>query len=100
MDYSEEILAKVRTFGILQYPIEKIVSILNPLNKGQFEEDIRDKDHSLCFMYESGQNTGQFNLDAAEFKLKSAMADQVKAQIEREKKVNLMIEEFLGGPDE
>lgn len=100
MDYTEEILAKVRTFGILQYSIEKILSILNPVDPYQFGLDIKDKDHSLCIMYESGQNTGQFNLDAAEFKLKSAMADQVKAQIEREKTVNRMIDEFLGGPDE
>lgn len=56
MDYTEDILRKIKNFGYLQYSIERIVSILNPDNQEQFTFDIKDENHPAAVMYQSGLN--------------------------------------------
>lgn len=96
MNYTEEILRKIKSFGFLQYSIERIVSILNPDNPAQFEADLKDEDHSACIMYQTGLNTGKYNLDAQEFELKRIQIDSDKLELEAKKSVDKMINEFLG----
>lgn len=96
MMYSDEILQQVKRFGVLQYSIEKIVSILNPLSPLQFVDDIRAEETTLYAMYHSGLDSGQYNLDAAEFRLKSSEADKAALEVARFKKMDGLINEFCG----
>lgn len=100
MTYPDDILKKVKQFGYLQYDVKKIVSILNIEDVETFVQDIQNVDEPLCVMYQSGLNTGLFNLDAAEFKLKSAEADQARIDLEREKKLDILINDYLGFNDD
>ncbi|MCT4602476.1 MAG: hypothetical protein N4A59_06205 [Marinifilum sp.] len=95
MEFTEEILRKVKNFGYLQYSIERIISILNPEEPGFFEICIKDPEHPLGVMYQSGLNTGKYNLDAQEFELKRVQIDSEKIELKRKKDVNRMIDEYL-----
>lgn len=96
MTYTEEILRKIKNFGYLQYGIPRIISILNPDNAEQFEWDLKDENHPACVMYQSGLNTGKYNLDAQEFELKRIQIESEKVDLENKKQFNQMIDEFLG----
>jgi len=66
--------------SILKTPIDKLISILNPDDPEQFRIDISDPETILCTMYQSGLNTGQYNLDIQEFKLKQIETDKAKLE--------------------
>ncbi|MBV5334190.1 MAG: hypothetical protein JZU49_00100 [Sulfuricurvum sp.] len=95
-EYTEDTLRKVKNFGYLQYSIDKCISILNPEDPERFRFDIKDENHPLCVMYQSGLNTGKYNIDAQEFELKRVMVDSEKLKLQREREVDTMINEFLG----
>ena len=99
MNYTEEILRKIKNFGFLQYGIDRIISILNPDDPQQFEWDLKDKEHPASVMYQSGLNTGKYNIDAQEFELKRIMVESEKRDLENKKQVDQMINEFLGYGD-
>lgn len=100
MIYPDEILQQVKRFGFLQYGIDKILSILSPEDPDQFVSDLRNEETTLFVMYHSGLNTGQYNLDAAEFKLKSAEADKMQLEVKRENLLHEMINDFCGNNDD
>ena len=56
MEYTEEILRKIKNFGYLQYSIDRIISILNPESPAQFTIDLKDDSHPACVMYQAGLN--------------------------------------------
>lgn len=99
IEYSEDTLRKVKNFGYLQYSIEKCISILNPESPDQFRFDIQDEGHPLCVMYQSGLNTGKYNIDAQEFELKRIMVESEKRKLQSEKETDNMINQFLGYGD-
>lgn len=96
MNYTEEILRKIKSFGYLQYDIDRIISILNPDDPRQLEWDLKDQEHPAGVMYQSGLNTGKYNLDALEFQLKKIQIESEKHDLETKKEVDQMINEFLG----
>ena len=96
MEYTEEILRKIKNFGYLQYSIDRIISILNPESPAQFTIDLKDDSHPACVMYQAGLNTGKYNLDAQEFELKRTLVDTEKLKLQRERDVDTMINNFLG----
>lgn len=100
MNYPEEILRQVKQFGFLQYGIDKILTILNPEDHEGFTNDITDDETSLCIMYQSGLNSGQYNLDVVEFKLKSAEAAKATAEVEQGKHLHTMKNDFCGITDD
>lgn len=95
-EYTEDIFRKVKNFGYLQYSIDKILSILNPDNPDQFTFDIKDEGHPLCVMYQSGLNTGKYNLDAQQFELQKVLIESQKMDLQVKKDVIKMINQFLG----
>lgn len=99
MDYTEDILRKAKNFGYLQYSIEKCISILNPESSDQFRFDIQDENHPLCVMYQSGLNTGKYNIDAQEFELKRIMVESEKQKLNNEKRFQSLLNYFLGYGD-
>lgn len=100
MSYSEEILRKVKNFGYLQYSVDKCIDMLSPEDPDRFRWEIKDENHPLCVMYQSGLNTGKYNLDVQEFQLKQILIDSEKLKLKREKEVDTMINEFLGNDSE
>jgi len=69
MKYDEEILKKVKSFGVLQYDLEKIISILQPSNIRQFSDDFKNPESPVFIMYQAGFSAGQYRLDAQHFKM-------------------------------
>lgn len=98
-DYSEDTLRKAKNFGFLQYSVEKCIIILNPEQPEQFKFDIQDEGHPLCIMYQNGLNTGRYNLDAAEFKIKDAESQIKLMELSREKLYHAKLLEISGSDD-
>lgn len=96
IEYTEDTLRKAKNFGYLQYSIDKIISILNPENAEQLRFDIQDENHPLCVMYQSGLNTGKYNIDAQEFELKRIMVESEKQKLQNEKRFQNLLNDFLG----
>lgn len=95
MTYSEDILKRVKAFGLVQYTVEKIVSIMAPENADQFVADLRDPESVLCIMYQSGLNSGQFRLDVEQFKQSEIETQTAKLEYEQEvASINLRKELF------
>jgi hypothetical protein len=99
VNYTEDILRKIKNFGYLQYSIDRIISILNPEVAEQFEIDLKEDSHPACVMYQSGLNTGKYNLDAQEFELKRIQIDSEKMELERKKRFDTELQKFLGYGD-
>lgn len=90
MDYSKEFLQKIKSFGLLGWDLEKILSVLSlqPHERAQFLADFEDEDSIVFAMYQNGLTTGQFNLAAAEYKAKMAEAEGIQLKNDREKRYN------------
>ncbi len=84
MTYSDELLKRIKSFGALQYPIERIVYILGDDAPPNLKEDMRDPEHPVHVMYQSGFNAGRYRLDAEQFKL--AEIETKKAKMEHDDK--------------
>lgn len=96
MDYSKEILERVKNAGILQYNTEQVVTLINPEDEQQFRNDIANPNSVLCFIYTEGLNHGKYNLDVALFKLQSAEADKALLEVKRQREVDNAVAEYLG----
>ena len=96
MNYTKEILERVKNAGILQYNIDKVVNLINPENEQQFREDIINTETVLNFIYTEGLNQGQYKVDVALFKLQSAEAEIKTLEVKRQREADAMIAEYLG----
>lgn len=86
MQYSDSILNKVKSFGVLQYDIDKIIKILEIADKEAFTADINNPEHIVYVMYHSGLAQGQYNLDAATYKARIAEAEKTQLHVDQMKK--------------
>jgi hypothetical protein len=98
MDYSKEFLQKIKSFGLLGWDLEKILSVLSlqPHERAQFLADFADEDSVVFAMYQTGLNTGQFNLAAAEYKAKMAEAEGIQLKNDREKRYAELEQKLFG----
>ena len=96
MQYTEEILKKVKSFGALQYPVERIISILNPENPEQFKKDFADPDSPLFVMYQAGFNAGQYRLDVENFQLAEIETKKQRIELQQLEKVQALRQELFG----
>jgi len=94
--YTEDILKRVKAFGLVQYTAEKIVSIIAPDDPDQFIADLKDPDSVLCIMYQSGLNSGQFRLDVEQFKLAEIEAQTAKLEYDEEMAAITLRKELFG----
>jgi hypothetical protein len=92
MKYTDEILQKMKTFGGLSYPLEKIKSILE-INDIQFDIDFYDPKSQIYKMYQTGIDIAKFNIDKKMYEL--AISGDIKAleKYEQRKKENEEIKE-------
>jgi hypothetical protein len=63
MCYSDEFLAKVSTFGVLGYSVEKIIDLTEPLDVEQFRIDFYTPESPVYKAYRKGKTTGEYTLD-------------------------------------
>ena len=63
MDWSDDILDKVRSFGILGYSVDKIIDLVSPPDVYAFRNDFADVNSSLHKAYRKGRTRGSYNLD-------------------------------------
>lgn len=78
--YPDELLKKVKSFGALQYDVERMITILQPESPAQFRIDFADHDSVLFAMWNAGFLAGQYNLDAQQFELAKSEADKLKVE--------------------
>ena len=97
MDYSAEFLQRIKSFGLIGWDIEKILSVisLSGAEKVQFVADFGDENSVVYAMYHNGLNT-EFNLAAAEYKAKMAEAEAVQLKNEREKRYQELERKLFG----
>lgn len=98
MDYSKEFLQKIKSFGLLGWDLDKILSVLSlqPYERAQFLADFADEDSVVFAMYQNGLTTGQFNLSAAEYKAKMAEAEGIQLKNDREKRYAELEQKLFG----
>lgn len=82
MEYSEEFLKKIKTFGVLQYDIDRIISITNYDYPEQLKADLKDPESIVSAVYQAGFNSGQYRLDAEAFKLAEIETQKAKKEFE------------------
>lgn len=94
MLYTEDFLKKVKTFGALQYSVERIISVLTPEDPEQFKTDFNNPESVVYIMYQAGFNSGQYLLDAQQFKqaeidtdIKRIEYEQLKQRLALRKKL-------------
>jgi len=65
MEYSEEVLKKMVHMGILGYPVEKCINILDvePKDEKQFTEDYNNSESELAKAYQKGKDKGEYQID-------------------------------------
>jgi hypothetical protein len=80
--YTEEFLKRIKAFGVLQYNIDRIISITNFEYPEQLKADLKDPESIVCTMYEAGFNSGQYRLDAEAFKLAEIETQKAKKEFE------------------
>lgn len=88
MTYSDELLKRLKTFGALQYPVERILSILGDDAPPSLRDDLKNPESPAYTVYEAGFNAGRYRLDAEQFKL--AEIETKKAKMEHEEKEALL----------
>lgn len=69
MDYSEDFLKKVLSLGSLNYPLQKIISVLDIEDEGQFRKDFNNKQSAVFKAYNKGKDRAQFEIDKKIFEL-------------------------------
>lgn len=63
MEYTEEILKKITQCGVLQYPLSKIINVLDIDDVKSFTKDFDDKNSSVYKAYKKGSDKSDFLLD-------------------------------------
>ena len=96
MNLTKQQLEKIKYFGVLQYDIDKVVTMIAPELPDQFRIELSDPDSVPGFVYHEGLNVGQFKLDAALFKLQSAQAELETMAVKRQREADAMISDYLG----
>lgn len=88
MTYSDELLKRIKSFGALQYPVERIMSILGDDAPATLADDLKNPESPVCVIYHAGFNAGRYRLDAEQFKL--AEIETKKAKMEHDDKEALL----------
>ena len=83
MTYTEDFLKKVKTFGALQYSVDRVISVLTPQNPEQFKQDFNNPESVVYVMYQAGFNSGQYLLDAQQFKAAEIETETKKIEFEQ-----------------
>lgn len=83
--YSEEFLKKVKSFGVLQYSADRIISVLSPENPDQFKKDFADPESVVYIMYQAGFNSGQYMLDVQTYKQQEIDTEIKRIEFEERK---------------
>lgn len=94
--YSDELLKRVKSFGALQYPIEKIITLIKVDDIDQFVADFKNPDSVLASMYLSGVNTGKYSLDASQFSIQQSLAEVQKLKTQQYKQYCELKKELFG----
>jgi len=81
--YNEELLKKIKSFGVLQYDVHRIISILDPEYPEQLKADLKDPESVVHTVYQSGFNAGQYRIDAEAFKLAEIETQTAKREFEQ-----------------
>lgn len=96
MTLSKEQLEKIKYCGIMQYPIDQVVKVVNPDLPEELRSELSNPESAAAYLYNEGLNNGKFKLDAALFKLQSAEAELQTMKVKREREVDVLISEYLG----
>ena len=96
MDYNDEFLKKIRSFGVVQYSVDQIISILNPENPEQLKEDLKNEESVVHLMYMAGVNSGKYNQDMIQFSIQQSVAEVQKLKTQQYKQYAELKKELFG----
>jgi hypothetical protein len=69
VELSEQQMADIHNFGALQYPIDKIISILEIQDPEEFKIEFNNKESAIFKKYHSGRDEAQYKIDMRIFEL-------------------------------
>lgn len=81
MNYDSVFIEKVKAFGILGYPVHKIIHLVKPEDPNKFCLDFDDPESIIYKAYNEGRTTGQYTMDKSLF-------DQAKGNIDANDKLS------------
>lgn len=96
MQYSDEILSRVKTYGALGYDIEKIITLVRPDDESAFAEEFKNPSSLLYKAYKSGFAAGQYNRDVAEFEVVKTQQKIARLQLAAEENYYKIRKELFG----
>lgn len=67
MEYSSDLLNKITQMGILGYPAEKIILVMEIKESDQFKKDFKNKNHEVFKRYQTGRAKADFAIDSKLF---------------------------------
>lgn len=89
MEDKNDLLKKVLQFGMLYYPISKILNILDLEDEAEFINDFHNEDSEIAKSYQKGVDKADFVLDLKLFKMASAGDLKALEKYETRRKVNI-----------
>ncbi|MCL1942555.1 MAG: hypothetical protein FWF54_03275 [Candidatus Azobacteroides sp.] len=81
MTYSDNLLNKISSFGILGYSVEKIIDLTEPDDPDRFRIDFSTPGTEINKAYRKGKTTGEYNLDKSLFDKATKVHDTVSNTI-------------------
>ncbi len=96
MEDKNDLLKKVLQFGMLYYPISKILNILDLEDDAQFIKDFNNKNSDISKSYQKGVDKADFVLDLKLFKMASSGDLKALEKYELRRKANIRKGEIEG----
>lgn len=100
MIITDELLKQIRTFGLLDYSIEKIIHLLEYTNPDEMRREFEREESPLYKAYHKGKATGGYNLDKSLFDMatrdKDLVANAAMHQRLQQNRINDLITENFG----
>lgn len=72
--YSEDVINAVKSFGLLSYPLEKIVNLISDItgeeiDKTSFKKDFNDPSSSIYNAYHKGRDMADYQINKKLFEM-------------------------------
>lgn len=69
MDYTDEFLNKIVSVGLLNYPLSKIINVLDIEDEIQFSTDFDNPDSPVSKAYQKGIDKSDYQIDSKLYEL-------------------------------
>jgi len=96
MEYTDDFLKKMRSFGALSYKLKKIINILelNDDEAAELKKDFEDESNELYIAYNKGKDQADYAIDMKLFQMAKEGDLKALESFERRKQNRIIDERF------